>query len=86
MLSELIDLAASLTRHGNTPLPLSLQTCASDATDFFNSGSFSDYRKELEGRNKLVSAQFGRLDNITRAIGAVIKSIGNLQKSTTGQR
>lgn len=64
---------ADLVLHGNTPLPLALATPMSAVQDFFSSEPFSQYRKGLEGKAKLVNANFARMD-------AIIKGMSRLGK------
>lgn len=60
--------------HGGTPYPLALSSMTqSDARDFFASKAFAGYKTGLEGRQKVTLAILNRFDNVTRAIGIVIK-------------
>jgi hypothetical protein len=71
----LISQAADLALHGNTALPLAHQTFMSDASDFFESAAFGNYRKEREGAQKLAIANLLRIDGVVKAIGSLGKLI-----------
>lgn len=72
----MIDRAATLAVHSNTALPLALQTAISDVDDFFASKTFKDFSESKKNQAKNTTAMFARLDGISKAIGALIKTVG----------
>lgn len=78
-MDDLINQAGELAIHAHTALPLALATPMSAAADFFQSRAFTNYRKGLEGRQKMSLAVLQRFE-------AVIKSMGGLGKLLAGRR
>lgn len=72
---DLINQAADLCIHGNTPLPMAHDAPLSMVADHFRSSAFASYRKSEEGRQKLALAVIGRLDGMLKSLGWLGKAL-----------
>jgi hypothetical protein len=79
-LAELINQSAELAIHANTALPLALSMARSEVREFFESTSYSNYRKGLEARQKMSIAVLSRFDGVIKSIGGVGKLLHAIGK------
>lgn len=70
-----MELAASLSLYGCTPLPAALDMPASVARKFFEGKTFEDWRKGRENDAKTQAAIVSRLNDMIRACGIVAKTV-----------
>jgi hypothetical protein len=69
-------LAVSLSLYSSTSLNEALELPVSIAERFFESKSFSDWKKIRESEQKTQVAVINRLNDVIRAVGIVAKVIG----------
>ena len=70
---NLNNLASSLSLYSNTSLKDALSMSSSDAVTFFESKSFSDWKKGKESEMKVHVAGVNRMNEVIRAIGILAK-------------
>lgn len=70
-----MELAASLSLYGCTPLPAALDMPASAVRKFFDGKTFEDWRKGREAEAKTQAAIANRLNDVIRACGIVAKTV-----------
>lgn len=70
------DLAVSLSLYSSTSLNDAMRLSVSAAQHFFESKSFSDWKKNRESEMKLSTAVIDRLNTVIKAIGVLAKVFG----------
>lgn len=67
------DLTATLALYANCSLPDAKATTFSEASAFFDSRAFTEWKKGEEGRAKIAAATVERLNGVIGAINVLIK-------------